>query len=365
MTQNVAEPREVIDDALQLLSRFSTRIGRGWRDPDGLLDLVDNALYEIEGDLHDLGERSRKEFLSVPALIREDVGPFPLYEASAFVHASVHLVADTWGQGVSESSQYVFSGLVTRAIATMREIAVLLEHGYSSAATSRWRTLSEILVVARVIRLGDRHTASRYQHHRWIVLAGDRAKSRDFEWDGHLPTPEIMKKRLVRRFGADYGGLYGWAARVTARRLGTSRPTWRDLQKLANVGEHASRVLQAHHAVHGADSFGLLGSVDLTSGQFHAGASPHQVIPVAADSTRLFRQTVSALFEICAKYSTARKPQVIQGIVEAHLFNLEQQLMWRVLEQDHHARERYIKTMNKLWDEVRATGVAADSKSAS
>ncbi|MEV8359337.1 MULTISPECIES: hypothetical protein [unclassified Microbacterium] len=51
------ESRQVADDAIEILARFATRVGRSWRDPYGLLDIVYNALYEIEGELDEIGER--------------------------------------------------------------------------------------------------------------------------------------------------------------------------------------------------------------------------------------------------------------------------------------------------------------------
>ncbi|WGW10643.1 DUF5677 domain-containing protein [Saxibacter everestensis] len=337
---------EAAEHAIEAVSGFATRIGRSWRDPAGLLDLIDDALVGMEDLLSELGDRSRREFMDVPDLIQRDVGHLPLFEAATLSHAATYLAGSIWKPCVPEHARYLFAGLATRAVSTVREIAILLDHGYQLGAKSRWRTLSEILVVARVIAMGDRYTATRYREHRWIVLAMERRKTGQTAWTGDLPSPEVMRRRLVRRFGAEYSGLYGWAARVTARRLGIGKPGWKDLQALAGVHEHAWRVHDAHHAVHGADALGLLGIIDAGSGHFHAGASGQGVLEVARDTTRLFRQALSAIFEMCLKYSDERKPQILQGIVEAHLFNLEQRLNWKVISTDTHAREEYLTKMN-------------------
>ncbi|WP_167131443.1 DUF5677 domain-containing protein [Paramicrobacterium chengjingii] len=345
-------PSDAAAETLEALSKFSTHIGSRWRDPYGLLDLIDNELFDIEGRLHDLGEKSRREFGEVPTWIQHDVGHLPLFEAAMLSHAATHLAGSSWGTAVPEHSRYLFAGLSTRAISTVREIAILLDHGYALGAKSRWRTLSEILVVARVMAQGDRFTATRYREHRWIILAMERARTGRTEWSGDLPTPEVMKRRLVRRFGPEYAGLYGWAARVTSRRLGVTKPGWQHLQQLARVDEHAGRVQDAHHAVHGADAFGLLGTIDFGSGYFHAGASPQGILDVARDTTRLFRQTLSAVFEICLKYTSARKPQILQGVVEAHLLNFERDLGWRILSTNAEARDRYSTTIDDWLNEI-------------
>ncbi len=267
-------------------------------------------------------------------------------------HAATRIVVSAWGKAVPEHARYVFAGLSTRAISTVREIAILLDHGYAYGAKSRWRALSEILVVARVIAMGDRFTATRYKEHRWIILANERAKTGRTEWEANLPSPEVMKRRLVRRFGAEYAGLYGWAARITARRLGVTKPGWQHLQKLARVDEYIDRVHDAHHSVHGADAYGLLGTVEAGSGIFHAGASPHGVLNVARDTIRLFRQTLSAIFNICFKHADARKPSILQGIVEVHLLNLEVDLGWRIMSTNPRVCERYDSAMGDLWSEA-------------
>lgn len=342
----------IANEAVDALLGFTTRIGRRWRDPAGLLDLVDEELFNIEGRLHELGEQSRREFMDVPKMIQRDVGYLPLFEAATLSHAATYLAGLNWGSGVPEHSQYVFAGLVTRAISTVREIAILLDHGYALGAKSRWRTLSEILVVARVISMGDRFTATRYKEHRWVILASDRSRTSRTDWSGDLPSPELMKRRLVKRFGSEYSGLYGWAARVSVRRLGIAKPGWKHLQEIASVEEHTWRVYDAHHAVHGADSYGLLGTVDSYSGHFHAGASQQGVLEVARDTTRLFRQTLSAIFEMCLKYTAERKPQILRGTVEAHLLNLEQSLSWQIIGTNADASTEYTTKMNAWFGDV-------------
>ncbi|MFT2693905.1 DUF5677 domain-containing protein [Clavibacter zhangzhiyongii] len=298
-------------------------------------------LHRIEEQIVSLGERSREELLSLPGDVREYLGTVPLFEAAAIGHAAVDIAVRHWPSSVPEDARYVFAGLATRALKTSREIAVLLEHGYADAARSRWRTMSEILVVARVLALGDRYTCTRYKEHRWVAFEKQRRNAGQTDWSGPGPSPEVMKRRLVRRFGPNYGRDLGWAARISAKRLGVERPQWSHLRTLAEVGEHESRINQAHHAVHGQDPLGLLGSVVDDTGAFHAGASLDGVLETGRDSIRLLRQVLLATFDVCLLYGHAPRAQVVASVIEVHLLSLEQDLSWRILLSDPQARARY------------------------
>ncbi|MEU9806515.1 DUF5677 domain-containing protein [Mycobacterium sp. NPDC050853] len=332
----------------EIVARFATKIGRKWRTRNELIDLIDNELWDIEETIYAAGEAARCEYRKIPELVRRDVGHLPLFEVAEVAQATVHLYGKQADRSVPRDMLYVFSGLATRAISTLREIAILLDSGYAFGAKSRWRALSEILVVARILVAGNRHTATRYKEHRWIILARQRARTQDFQWVGDLPTPEVMSRRLRRRFGDAYGGEYGWAATVTSQRLRQSKPRWRHLLEIAGVDEYESRVQAAHHAVHGADALGLLGTVSGSVGLFHAGGSAQGVLEVAHDSVRLFREVMWALFQNCSKYSTSRKLVIFQGIFEAHAFNCEQNLLRTIISVDVDARNRYFATIDEF-----------------
>ncbi|GAA1133485.1 hypothetical protein GCM10009651_16450 [Microbacterium natoriense] len=338
--------------AIDAVAGFATHIARRWRGRNDLGELIDNELWELEEGLTSIGQKARAEVYDVRTRLEADIGELPLFEIAELAHAVVYIAGERWDRAVPRDSRYVFAGLATRAVATMREIAILLEQGYAFGARSRWRTLSEILVVARVLTLGDRYTATRYKEHRWIMLRDQRRKTGYFQWTSDLPTPEVMARRLCRRFGVEYGGMYGWAARLSARELGVAKPGWSHLKTLANVDEHETRVHDAHHSVHGADSLGLLGSVGAGFGTFHAGASSYQVIPVARDSVRLFRQTMSAIFNSCTQFSDARKPLILRGILDGHAFNLEQALGWQVITEDGAQMAHYLSAMKSLFGDV-------------
>lgn len=309
-------------ETLGIASEFATQIGRSWQGSYDLLDLVDQQFWRIEQQLYSVGVASRNAFHSVPELIQQDVGYLPLFEIAEFSQVVVHLYSGHSDRSVPHDVRYVFSGLATRAIATLREIAILLDNGYAFGARSRWRTLSEILVVARVLATGDRDTASRYKEHRWVMIAAERNKLEHRTWESDLPDPEVVVRELARKFGEPYlKGQYGWAAEVAARDLEfTGYLKWHHLEKIAATTDLESRVQVAHHAVH-ADALGLLGAIVDGSGHFHSGASPKDVLEVARDTVHLFRDAMWALFANCVKYSDKRKTQVLQAMIEVHVLN--------------------------------------------
>lgn len=334
---------------LDAVSKFSSEIGRKRQGKVDLLDLIDNELLHIEALLHEAGEDARDEFRKVPDLIRRDVGALPLFEIAELAQSIVHLYGEQSDERIPHDVRYVFSGLATRAIATFREIAILLDNGYAFGAKSRWRTLSEILVVARVLVKGNRYTASRYKEHRWVMFANQRKVLEQQEWTMDLPEPEVMRKRLAKRFGNSYlDGHYGWASKVVAKELDyRKRVHWYHLERIADLGDLKPRVQDAHHAVH-ADSLGLLGTIDDARGIFHSGASPQEVLEVARDSVHLFRLVMWALFRNCTKYSKQRTPLVYQGLIEVHSLNNEILLSERIFSKDETLQRRYFEKLDEM-----------------
>lgn len=179
------------------------------------------------------------------------------------------------------SIHYAIVSIGTRALKVGYECHALLKCGFAVGALARWRTLSELSVVARVLALGNRHTAARFNQHRWIMLARDRDHVEGFDqWNPPNPSPELMRKRLVKRYGTAYSGRYGWAAELSKRKLGVRSPQWHHLERMAQMSDELSGVDRAHHAVH-ADSLGMIQIVD-SRDLWHAGASEEGVAQGAA-----------------------------------------------------------------------------------
>lgn len=192
---------------------------------------------------------------------------------------------------------YALVGLGVEAQGVSHEINALLRAGFGVGAQARWRSLYELLVVAEVLALGNRHTHTRFVQHRWIMFARESARDQEVERE---------KVRLLRRFGRPYGGPYGWAAELTKRKAGVKSPRFKDLESLVtSERNHASRVLAAHHAVH-IDSYGILMRID-QDGTFHAGPEVRGLAASAFECLLLLGDVVVALMRNWNQYATSAR----------------------------------------------------------
>jgi hypothetical protein len=209
---------------------------------------------------------------------------------------------------------YVVSALAVRALSVSHEISALLRAGFPVGARGRWRTLYEIDVVANVLAAGNRGTAARYVNHRWVQLARDREREADAEsWPAKAgPAPDVMRRRLLRRYGSTFGGTYGWAAELARRKLKVKSPVFRDLEEIAQLGGQVSRVHLAHHGVH-ADSFGALLTID-DSLTFHSGASVDGVAEGCLDAIRALGETWAALLRHWNSYAKDRRVEALRSM---------------------------------------------------
>lgn len=212
---------------------------------------------------------------------------------------------------------YALVALGVQAQAVSHEIQALIRAGFGIGAHARWRSLYEVFVVAETLAVGNRHTYTRFVKHRWIMLA------RDFDRQAvngptHQDWPEVarMRRQLIRRFGPECSGTYGWAAELTKRRLNTKRPRFQDLERLVWPGKgHLNRVLEAHHAVH-MDSYGVL----LRIGQddrFHPGPSYDGLAAACFETTLLLGDIVSVLLNSWNKFAHSKRMTDVQALADA------------------------------------------------
>lgn len=311
---------------LEAFSRFRRRRPRSWQSAE---EAMDEILCELRGELDEAMQHHSDFVTQVPSLITREVGSLiELTEAARVHQLLIHVVNASPGQKPPPDVQYVLTGLLIRAIATLSEIEVLLRNGFSYGARARWRTLYEIYVVSRVLALGNRSTATRYREHRWVMLARERKRTGETDWASQGPTPEAMEARLLRRFGRSFGGEYGWAVVVSKRKLSKATPQWPDLVTLAETDALRTRVHAAHHAVHGADALGLLGTV--RSSVFHAGASPDGVLVTARDTINLFAQCSGSLLSLWRTYSPIKVSESAELLSQAILTEAQLALGYRV-----------------------------------
>lgn len=219
---------------------------------------------------------------------------------------------------------YAVSSQAVRAHATGQEICALLRAGLPNGAFARWRTLHEVNVVSAVLLAGNRHTAQRFNSHRWVMFARDAEHAGLIEsyWSLPGPTPEVMRARLVKKYGRQYAQTYGWAAEVTKRRLDIQNPKWHHLEKLAQLApRHGAKVKTAHHLVH-ADSLGVLHSIDST-GLLHSGATLQGIAEIAWQTVDALSDTSRSLIAIWGKYDSTQRVSALSTLLDESLSQLE------------------------------------------
>lgn len=174
-----------------------------------------------------------------------------------------HIVCE-WGVNAQETRKGCFSQpstavalerLVARVYEVSGEIVVLATQGYADGALARWRTLHEICVVAMFLALRTDRCAAMYLLHHKVeelrLLLADRASGTSSVLAIHRDRYARELRRqcasLVAKFGAAYGGDYGWAA----IELGRARVTFRDLEEHVGLETLRRGYQQANGAVHG------------------------------------------------------------------------------------------------------------------
>lgn len=157
-----------------------------------------------------------------------------------------------------ESNDLVFFAsmhLHASACLVASEILCLLENGYASGASARWRSLHEVAAYAMFIRKHGQQTAERYLRHSHIKDWEDAPSVDDLlkksGGEGFTqPEREMLeglKAQLVAKYGADFVGGHGWAkgAYPTKGRLG-----FKDIAEDVGLGSLDSFYRVASHVVH-------------------------------------------------------------------------------------------------------------------
>jgi hypothetical protein len=160
--------------------------------------------------------------------------------------------------------------LQARACQVTAEILCLLENGYPNGAIARWRTLYEIDVVATLISEGGDSLGERYLEHEHV----DTKRSADLyertfvaEGMDALPKRELRAveaeyRRVLKKYGKEFGSNYGWAAGY----VGNPSPRFVHLENAATGVRLRNRYKFASHNVHASPSSFIHNLADL-SGQ--------------------------------------------------------------------------------------------------
>jgi hypothetical protein len=192
-----------------------------------------------------------------------------LSERGAFGRAFRRRLAKTWGEaftlyeivlvcateagsdfdavyrpGAAKENDMVFEALVglhARACLVATETYELLKGGFPHGAQARWRTLHEHAVYAAVIADQGPGVAERYLLHDVIEHADevDTYQSKLAGRFGREPYSQeevdqmhARRDALLKRFGRQFGGHYGWAAELFPMK---PRFGFGDLEKLARL----------------------------------------------------------------------------------------------------------------------------------
>jgi hypothetical protein len=184
------------------------------------------------------------------------------------------------------------------AVSTVQEIGVLLRAGFWAGAAGRWRSLHELAVTSRIIAEYGPHIAQRYLDHGFVVQT--RRLVEFYAQHGRAPVnPDELRRRqaeadrlVITHASNEVRGPfhmeYGWAAILMPHGRkhpsGRIRPTFVELEKLADATEDRLLVTSAHGVVH-VDSAGVM-AVAFTDEGMVLGPTPAHVATVARPTLR-------------------------------------------------------------------------------
>jgi hypothetical protein len=119
------------------------------------------------------------------------------------------------------------------------EVVTLLESGLADGAHARWRSLHEVACVAMFISQHGQKLADKYLLHDLVQTY--KSAKRYEEWRKALHHRPISQRALARQerdyqtlikqFGANFSGDYGWAA----EELGKAKPSFADIEKAVGL----------------------------------------------------------------------------------------------------------------------------------
>jgi hypothetical protein len=319
---------ELASNAFRYAERRTRRADAVWQ----MRDAAEHTVEHVENELSVVANRMWASRAAVEReLARRDDGAFRALDSMIGMSYGIGKLLQPGRAGAVREPPapipYVVTALLVRAISVAHEISALLRAGFPVGARARWRTLYELDVVGNVLAAGNRGTAARYVNHRWILLARDRVRDVDATpWAQGTPSPEAMSKRFIRRYGPTFSGSYGWAAEVTRRKLGVKSPSFGDLERVAQLDGHVSRLHVAHHGVH-ADSLGALLSVN-ESELLHSGARWDGSGPGCLEAIRVLGETTEALLRTWNLYARARAVNILQSLNDELSLVLQRDSLW-------------------------------------
>lgn len=175
---------------------------------------------------------------------------------------------DEVGEDDHTDSRTALSLIHASATVTLCEIRALLLEGLWAGAAARWRALHELTVTAMLVTDGGSGIARRYLDHGFVVQT-DRF-ARFYERHARGPLSEaalrqrqrksqiIVERSTLPNQHGSFKDQYGWATPLMPldRNGKRKRPTFPDLEKLAQLDFYRELVFGAHGLAH-TDSGGV------------------------------------------------------------------------------------------------------------
>jgi hypothetical protein len=210
----------------------------------------------------------------------------------------------------------VLARLHAKACTVTGEVLTLMAAGYASGAYSRWRTLHEVAVTARLIWAADVDLAKRYMLHERVESA--KAARLHLEYQERLglepiATEEVervikFKDSVAARLGKEFDSTYGWASGF----FGLDKPTFAHLEKAAGLDHWRPYYLMASWGVHASPKGSMwnigVGRLDKL---LLAGASALGLADPGHQSLIALLQTTSSFLSL---YPTKKKIAMICGL---------------------------------------------------
>ncbi len=205
------------------------------------MGMIDHITGEIVPDIEDQIFRGlvqeRASFSEFEQKVRvEWVRPFGLLETLLLLAREA---GNTWARALvalpedqPDLDDWILLRLHGRICRTAAEIFALLRSGYPDGALARWRTMHELVVVARLIRKFGPAIAHRYVEHHAIqqyqTLRDYQKRAPALGFD-RIPSERMRAlkeqvKQLERQYGATFpaiaGSTIGWTLGIVPRRGG-------------------------------------------------------------------------------------------------------------------------------------------------
>ena|ERR1022692_3352121 len=177
-----------------------------------------------------------------------------LHESRGMGNQFLHLEYEA----AKASNDLVFFAMMhlhANACLVTSEVIALLEAGYSSGATARWRSLHEVAVYAMFIVKHGPRTAERYLQHAhikdWEDMPAVDGVLRGSADEGSSPSESEMlaklKVQLLERYGDEFKGGLGWAKEACPKK---GRLAFKDIAEDVGLTVLDSFYRAASHFVH-------------------------------------------------------------------------------------------------------------------